>query len=178
MTDYEGTLTKFNLDNAYAMEAMARNKYTIYASRAKKEGLEQIAALFLQAANNEYEHSKIWFKELYTDKSTLDNLYEAAAHEHDEAVRIYESFAYTAEMEGFDELAEKFRKIALIEQNHEDMYRKLIKNLEDGQVFARDGVYIWECRNCGQIVISDTAPERCPACDHPQAFFEIKANNY
>ena len=175
---YAGTQTEKNLQAAFAGESQARNKYTYFASKAKKEGYEQIAALFLKTAENEKEHAKIWFKELNGIGSTVENLVEAANGENYEWTEMYAEFAKTAEAEGFSELAKKFRLIAEIEKHHEERYRALLKNIEMQEVFKKSEVKIWECRNCGHIVVGTSAPEICPACDHPQSFFEIHAENY
>ena len=175
---YSGTKTEKNLWAAFAGESQARNKYTYFASRAKKDGFEQIAALFLMTADNEKEHAKMWFKELLGIGDTSENLAAAAEGEHFEWVDMYESFAKTAEEEGFPELAAKFRAVALIEKRHEERYRALLKNIETNEVFRKTGIRIWECRNCGHIVVSESAPDVCPVCAHPQAYFEISAENY
>ena len=175
---YAGTQTEKNLHAAFAGESEARNKYTYFASKAKKEGFEQIAALFLQTAENEKEHAKLWFKELNGIGNTAENLAAAAAGENYEWTDMYEGFARTAEEEGFPELAAKFRGVAAIEKHHEERYRALLHNVEAREVFARSEVKVWECRNCGHIVVGTQAPEVCPVCDHPQAFFEINKQNY
>ncbi len=175
---YAGTQTEKNLHAAFAGESEARNKYTYFASKAKKEGFEQIAALFLQTAENEKEHAKLWFKELNGIGNTVENLAAAAAGENYEWTDMYEGFARTAEEEGFPELAAKFRGVAAIEKHHEERYRALLHNVEAREVFARSEVKVWECRNCGHIVVGMQAPEVCPVCDHPQAFFEINKQNY
>ncbi len=175
---YAGTQTEKNLQTAFAGESEARNKYTYFASKAKKEGYEQIAALFLKTAENEKEHAKIWFKELNGIGDTIENLNEAADGENYEWTNMYAEFAKTAEAEGFPKLAEKFRLIGEIEKHHEERYRKLLKNIEMREVFKKSDVKIWECRNCGHIVVGTKAPEICPACDHPQSYFEIHAENY
>lgn len=175
---YAGTQTEKNLEAAFAGESMARNKYTYFASKAKKEGYEQIAALFLQTADNEKEHAKLWFKELNGIGDTAENLAAAAAGENYEWTDMYEGFAKTAEAEGFNELAAKFRLVAAIEKRHEERYRALLKNVETAQVFEKSEVKVWECRNCGHIVVGTKAPEVCPTCAHPQSFFEINAQNY
>ena len=175
---YAGTQTEKNLETAFAGESQARNKYTYFASVAKKEGFEQIAALFLQTAENEKEHAKLWLKELNGIGSTAGNLAAAAAGENHEWTDMYEGFAVTAEKEGFPALAAKFRMVAAIEKHHEERYRALLKNIEMQQVFARSEVKVWECRNCGHIVVGTSAPEICPVCAHPQSFFEISAANY
>ena len=175
---YAGTKTEKNLEAAFAGESQARNKYTYFASKAKKEGFEQIAALFLKTADNEKEHAKMWFKELNGIGSTTDNLKAAADGENFEWTDMYEGFAKTAEEEGFADLAKKFRLVAAIEKHHEERYRALLKNIETAQVFEKSEVKIWECRNCGHIVVGTKAPEICPACAHPQSYFEISAENY
>ena len=175
---YQGTQTEKNLLEAFAGESQARNKYTYFASKAKKDCFEQISALFLKTADNEKEHAKMWFKELNGIGSTAENLEAAAEGENFEWTDMYEGFAKTAEQEGFPELAEKFRMVAAIEKEHEQRYRKLLKNLETDEVFKKSEVKIWECRNCGHIVIGTNAPEICPVCAHPQAYFEVHAENY
>ncbi len=175
---YAGTQTEKNLEAAFAGESQARNKYTYFASKAKKEGFEQISALFLKTADNEKEHAKMWFKELEGIGSTAENLAAAAAGENYEWTDMYEGFAKTAEAEGFKELAAKFRMVAAIEKHHEERYRALLKNVESREVFKKSSVKVWECRNCGHIVIGEKAPEICPVCAHPQAYFEIHAENY
>ena len=175
---YAGTQTEKNLEAAFAGESQARNKYTYFASKAKKEGFEQISALFLKTADNEKEHAKMWFKELEGIGSTAENLAAAAAGENFEWTDMYEGFAKTAEEEGFKELADKFRMVAAIEKHHEERYRALLKNVESQEVFKKSSVKVWECRNCGHIVIGEKAPDICPVCAHPQAYFEIHAVNY
>ncbi len=175
---YAGTQTEKNLEAAFAGESQARNKYTYFASKAKKEGYEQIAALFLKTAENEKEHAKLWFKELNGIGSTPENLEAAAEGENYEWTDMYEGFAKTAEEEGFKELAIKFRGVAAIEKHHEERYRKLLQNVETAEVFKRSEVKIWECRNCGHLVVGTKAPEVCPVCNHPQSYFEISAENY
>ena len=175
---YAGTQTEKNLEAAFAGESQARNKYTYFASKAKKEGFEQISALFLKTADNEKEHAKMWFKELEGIGSTAENLAAAADGENYEWTDMYEGFAKTAEAEGFKELAAKFRMVAAIEKHHEERYRALLKNVENQEVFKTSSVKIWECRNCGHIVVGEKAPEICPVCAHPQAYFEIHAENY
>ena len=177
-TKYSGTQTEKNLETAFAGESMARNKYTFFASVAKKQGFEQIAALFLATADNEKEHAKLWFKELNGIGDTAANLAAAAAGENYEWTDMYDGFAKTAEAEGFPELAAKFRLVAAIEKHHEERYRKLLHNVETAEVFKRSDVKVWECRNCGHIVVGMEAPEVCPTCAHPQAFFEIYPDNY
>ena len=175
---YEGTQTEKNLQAAFAGESQARNKYTYFASKAKKEGYEQIAALFLKTADNEKEHAKLWFKELNGIGDTAENLQAAAEGENYELTDMYEEFAKTAEAEGFPELAAKFRGVAAIEKNHEERYRALLKNVEAQEVFKKSEIKVWECRNCGHIVVGPTAPDVCPVCNHPQAYFEVEAKNY
>ena len=175
---YAGTQTEKNLEAAFAGESMARNKYNYYASKAKKEGFEQIAALFAKTADNEKEHAKMWFKELGGISDTAANLLHAAEGENYEWTDMYAGFAETAEKEGFLELAAKFRLVAAIEKHHEERYRALLKNVETAQVFEKSEVKVWECRNCGHIVVGTQAPEICPTCVHPQAYFEIHAENY
>ena len=175
---YAGTQTEKNLHAAFAGESEARNKYTYFASKAKKEGFEQIAALFLQTAENEKEHAKLWFKELNGIGTTAENLAAAADGENYEWTDMYEGFARTAEAEGFPELAAKFRGVAAIEKHHEERYRALLHNVEAQEVFAKSEVKVWECRNCGHIVVGTQAPEVCPVCNHPQAYFEINKQNY
>ena len=175
---YEGTQTYKNLEAAFAGESMARNKYTYYASKAKKEGYEQIAALFLKTAENEKEHAKMWFKELEGIGDTAENLLHAAEGENYEWTDMYEGFAVTAEQEGFKALAAKFRLVAAIEKHHEERYRALLKNVETAQVFEKSEVKVWECRNCGHIVVGTKAPEMCATCAHPKAYFEINCENY
>ena len=175
---YAGTQTEKNLLAAFAGESQARNKYTYFASKAKKEGFEQIADIFLKTAENEKEHAKLWFKELSGIGSTAENLAAAADGENFEWTDMYEEFAATAEKEGFAELAQRFRLVAAIEKHHEERYRALLQNLETAQVFAKSSVKVWECRNCGHIVVGEKAPEICPTCAHPQSYFEISADNY
>ena len=175
---YKGTKTEENLKAAFAGESQARNKYAYFASKAKKDGYEQIAALFLKTADNEKEHAKLWFKELNGIGTTEENLEAAADGENYEWTDMYEEFAKTAEEEGFPELAEKFRGVAAIEKKHEERYRALLKNVREGEVFEKGEIKIWECRNCGHIVVGTKAPEVCPVCNHPQSFFEVHAENY
>ena len=175
---YAGTKTEKNLMEAFAGESMARNKYTYFASVAKKAGYEQIAALFLATAENEKEHAKLWFKELGGLGETAENLLHAAEGENAEWTDMYERMAREAEEEGFTELAAKFRGVGAIEKRHEERYRKLLNNVEMKQVFEKAGVQIWECRNCGHVVVGTSAPEVCPVCSHPQSYFEISAENY
>lgn len=177
-TKYSGTQTEKNLEAAFAGESQARNKYTYFASKAKKEGYEQIAELFLKTADNEKEHAKMWFKELNGIGDTAANLAAAADGENYEWTDMYEGFAKTAEEEGFAELAAKFRMVAAIEKRHEERYRALLRNVETAEVFAKSEVKVWECRNCGHIVVSTKAPDICPVCAHPQAYFEVCADNY
>ena len=174
----KGTKTEANLMAAFAGESMARNKYTYYASKAKKEGFEQIAALFLKTADNEKEHAKMWFKEPNGIGDTAQNLAAAADGENYEWTDMYDEFAKTADEEGFHELAEKFRLVAAIEKHHEERYRALLKNVETAQVFEKSEVKVWECRNCGHIVVGTNAPDICPTCAHPQSYFEVHAENY
>ena len=175
---YAGTQTEKNLEVAFAGESQARNKYTYFASKAKKEGFEQISSLFLKTADNEKEHAKMWFKELNGIGDTAENLKAAADGENYEWTDMYEGFAKTAEEEGFVELAAKFRAVAAIEKAHEERYRALLNNVETAQVFEKSEVKVWECRNCGHIVVGTKAPEVCPVCDHPQSYFEVRAENY
>ena len=177
-TKYSGTQTEKNLEAAFAGESQARNKYTYFASRAKKDGFEQISAIFQQTADNEKEHAKMWFKELNGIGDTATNLEAAAAGENYEWTDMYEGFAKTAEAEGFTELAKKFRMVAAIEKRHEERYRALLKNIEMQEVFAKSEVKVWECRNCGHIVVGEKAPDKCPVCDHPQAYFEVHVDNF
>ncbi|MCI8944444.1 MAG: rubrerythrin family protein [Clostridia bacterium] len=178
MNKYKGTQTEKNLQAAFAGESQARNKYTYFASVAKKEGYEQISAIFLKTADNEKEHAKMWLKELKGIGNTKENLQEAAGGENYEWTDMYEDFAKTAEKEGFAELAAKFRAVGEIEKHHEERYRALLKNVETAKVFEKSEVKVWECRNCGHIVVGTAAPEVCPVCDHPQSYFEISAQNY
>lgn len=178
MNKYAGTQSEKNLMTAFAGESEARNKYTFFASVAKKQGLEQIAALFLKTADNEKEHAKLWFKELNGIGDTADNLKAAAAGENYEWTDMYDSFAKTAEEEGFPELAARFRLVGAIEKHHEERYRALLHNIETAEVFAKSEVKVWECRNCGHIVVGTQAPEVCPTCNHPQSYFEVHAENY
>ena len=175
---YKGTKTEKNLETAFAGESQARNKYTYFASVAKKEGYEQIAEIFQKTADNEKEHAKMWFKELNELGNTAENLDAAASGENYEWTDMYAGFAETAEKEGFHELAEKFRMVAEIEKHHEERYRALLKNVETKQVFEKSEVKVWECRNCGHIVVGTKAPDVCPVCAHPQAYFEVSNNNY
>lgn len=175
---YSGTQTEKNLMEAFSGESQARNKYTYFASKAKKEGFEQIAALFQKTADNEKEHAKLWLKELSGIGDTKENLKSAADGENYEWTDMYEGFAKTAEEEGFSDLARKFRMVAAIEKHHEERYRALLKNVETGEVFEKGEIKIWECRNCGHIIVGTKAPEKCPTCDHPKSYFEICAENY
>ena len=175
---YAGTKTEKNLQEAFAGESQARNKYTYFASVAKKAGYEQIAALFLKTADNEKEHDKLWFKALGGIGTTEENLKAAAEGENYEWTDMYDRMAKDADEEGFPELAAQFRGVAAIEKSHEERYRKLLQNIEEKQVFEKSGVKVWECRNCGHIVIGTSAPEVCPVCNHPQSFFELRAENY
>lgn len=175
---YSGTQTEKNLMTAFAGESEARNKYTYFASKAKKEGFEQIAEIFQKTADNEKEHAKLWFKELNGIGDTAQNLESAAAGENYEWTDMYAGFAKTAEEEGFHELAFRFRLVAAIEKRHEERYRALLKNIEMQEVFAKSEVKVWECRNCGHIVVGEKAPEVCPTCLHPQAYFEISIDNF
>ena len=177
-TKYSGTQTEKNLEAAFAGESQARNKYTYFASVAKKPGFEQLANLFLKTADNEKEHAKMWFKELNGIGDTAENLLAAAEGENYEWTDMYEDFAKTAEEEGFTELAHKFRLVAAIEKHHEERYRALLRNVETAEVFKRSEIKVWECRNCGHIVVGKEAPEVCPVCNHPQSYFEIHAENY
>ena len=177
-TKYSGTQTEKNLEAAFAGESQARNKYTYFASVAKKQGFEQIANLFLKTADNEKEHAKMWIKELNGLGDTAENLLAAAEGENYEWTDMYEDFAKTAEEEGFTELAHKFRLVAAIEKHHEERYRALLRNVETAEVFKRSEIKVWECRNCGHIVVGKEAPEVCPVCNHPQSYFEIHAENY
>ncbi|MCI7145712.1 MAG: rubrerythrin family protein [Clostridiales bacterium] len=178
MSKYAGTQTEKNLMAAFAGESEARNKYTYFASKAKKEGYEQIAALFLKTAENEKEHAKLWFKELEGIGDTAQNLAAAAEGENYEWTDMYAGFAETAEKEGFPELAARFRLVGAIEKHHEERYRALLKNVETAEVFAKSDLTVWECRNCGHIIVSKDAPKVCPTCLHPQSYFEVHAENY
>ena len=175
---YAGTKTEKNLWTAFAGESQARNKYTYFASVAKKEGYEQIAAIFLQTAENEKEHAKLWFKELGELGDTAQNLLHAAEGENYEWTDMYDTFAKEADEEGFHELAEQFRGVAAIEKAHEERYRALLSNVEQKQVFEKSGVTVWECRNCGHIVVGTNAPEDCPVCHHSKAYVEVRKENY
>ena len=178
--DIKGTKTEKNLQEAFAGESMARNKYTYYASKAKKEGYEQIAALFLETANNEKEHAKIWFKLLHDSDvpDTATNLLDAAQGENYEWTDMYDRMAKEAREEGFDRIAYLFEAVGKIEKEHEERYRKLLANVEGGLVFSKDGDMIWQCANCGHIHVGKQAPNMCPVCEHPQAYFQILAQNY
>ena len=179
-TKYTGTKTEKNLEVAFAGESQARNKYDFFASKAKKDGFEQIAAIFAETALNEKEHAKMWYKELHGGavEDTEINLEAAADGENYEWTDMYAGFAETAREEGFEDLAVKFEEVAKIEKSHEERYRKLLANVKDKKVFSKDGDVIWVCRNCGHIVVGKEAPEVCPVCNHPQAYFEIKPENY
>ena len=178
--ELKGSKTEKNLMTAFAGESQARNKYTYYASKAKKEGYEQIASIFLETADNEKEHAKLWFKLLHNNDipTTLENLKDAAYGENYEWTDMYDRMAKEAKEEGFDHIAYLFEAVGKIEKEHEERYKKLIENMEEGLVFSKDGDRIWKCRNCGHICIGKEAPAVCPVCNHPQAFFEIKAENY
>lgn len=178
MNKYSGTKTEKNLWDAFAGESQARNKYTYFASVAKKAGYEQIAELFLKTADNEKEHAKLWFKELGELGTVEENLLHAAEGENYEWTDMYKSFAEDAKAEGFDHIAYLFEQVAAIEKEHEERYRKLLANIEEGIVFSRDGDMVWICRNCGHIHVGKTAPEVCPVCAHPKAYFELRAKNY
>ena len=180
MKELKGTKTEKNLQEAFAGESMARNKYTYFASKAKKDGYVQIATIFEETAANEKEHAKMWYKLLNGGKvsDTVKNLEDAASGENFEWTDMYARMAQEAREEGFDEIAEKFEGVAAIEKEHEERYRKLLKNINDKKVFSKDGDVIWQCANCGHIVIGKQAPEVCPVCDHPQSYFQVKAENY
>lgn len=178
MNKYSGTQTEKNLQAAFAGESQARNKYTYFASLAKKEGFEQIAAIFLETAENEKEHAKLWFKELDGIGTTAENLKAAADGENYEWTDMYSEFAKTAEKEGFDVLASRFRAVAAIEKTHEERYRALLENVETSKVFEKSEVKVWKCRNCGHICVGTKAPLVCPVCSHPQSFFELENKNY
>jgi len=180
MKELKGTRTEANLQDAFAGESKARNKYTYYASKARKDGYEQIAALFEETANNEKEHAKIWFKLLHNGEvpGTEANLLDAAEGENYEWTDMYVRMAEEAKQEGFDQIAALFTMVAKIEKTHEERYRKLLANIQEGVVFSRDGDQVWQCANCGHIVIGKKAPELCPVCKHPRSFFQIKAENY
>ena len=178
--DLKGSRTEANLMAAFAGESQARNKYTYYASKAKKDGYVQIGKIFEETADNEKEHAKIWFKLLHDGEmpATLDNLKDAAAGENYEWTDMYDKFAKEAKKEGFDHIAYLFEAVGKIEKEHEERYRKLIANMESGLVFSKDGDVIWQCSNCGHIVVGKKAPEICPVCSHPQSYFQVKAENY
>lgn len=180
MKELKGTKTEKNLQDAFAGESMARNKYTYYASKARKEGYEQIAAIFEETANNEKEHAKLWFKLLHGNDvpDTMTNLRDAAEGENYEWTDMYDRMAEEAEAEGFAAIAARFRTVAAIERHHEERYRRLLQNIEEGIVFSREGDAIWICRNCGHVVVGKQAPKACPVCLHPQSFFELEAKNY
>ncbi len=180
MKDLKGTKTERNLQDAFAGESMARNKYTYFASKARKDGYEQIAAIFEETANNEKEHAKLWYKFLHGGEigDTMSNLRDAAEGENYEWKNMYERMAREADEEGFANIAARFRAVAAIERHHEERYRRLLKNIEEGIVFSREGDTVWICRNCGHIVIGKKAPGVCPVCLHPQSFFELEAKNY
>ena len=180
MPDLKGTKTEKNLMDAFAGESQARNKYTYYASKGKKEGYEQIAAIFQETADNEKEHAKIWFKLLHDGEgpTTTQNLSDAAAGENYEWTDMYDRMAKEAKEEGFDHIAYLFEAVGKIEKEHEERYKKLLENIEGGLVFSKDGDAIWKCRNCGHIVVGKQAPEVCPVCNHPKSYFEVKADNY
>ncbi len=180
MAEIKGTKTEANLNAAFAGESQARVKYQFYASKAKKDGYEQIASIFEETSDNEKEHAKIWYKILHDGgvPDTTENLKDAIAGEEYEETEMYVKFAAEAREEGFEEIAKLFEEVGKIEAKHEERYRKLLKNIEDGMVFKADGVTVWKCRNCGYIHIGDSAPEECPVCKHPQSYFEIQAENY
>lgn len=180
MAEIKGTKTEANLNAAFAGESQARVKYQFYASKAKKDGYEQIANIFEETSDNEKEHAKIWYKILHDGgvPDTTENLKDAIAGEEYEETEMYVKFAAEAREEGFEEIAKLFEEVGKIEAKHEERYRKLLKNIEDGMVFKADGVTVWKCRNCGYIHIGDSAPEECPVCKHPQSYFEIQAENY
>jgi rubrerythrin len=180
MANLKGSKTEANLLTAFSGESQARNKYTYFASQAKKEGYEQIADIFLETAENEKEHAKLWFKALNNGSvaSTVENLKAAAAGEHYEWTEMYAEFEKTAKAEGFDEIAAAFHGVAGIEKKHEERYLALLKNIEDGLVFKKDKVSVWKCRNCGYVHVGESAPQMCPVCKHPQSFFELKATNW
>ena len=180
MAEIKGTKTEKNLNAAFAGETQARVKYQYYASKAKKDGYEQIASIFEETSDNEKEHAKIWFKLLHDGAvpDTVENLKDAIKGEEYEETEMYVKFAKEAREEGFEEIAKLFEQVGKIEAKHEERYRKILQNIEDGMVFKADGVTVWKCRNCGYIHIGDSAPEECPVCKHPQAYFEIQAQNY
>lgn len=175
---YSGTQTEKNLRTAFAAESEARNKYTYFASKAKKEGFEQIAEIFQKTSDNEKEHAKLWFRELNCIGATVDNLADSAVAEHGEWKTMYSEFAQTADNEGFHDLAEQFRKVASIEKHHEERFRTLMRNISENEVFVRPDKKIWECRNCGYIHVGDKVPETCPACSHPKSYFELYVENF
>ena len=178
--DFKGSKTEANLLTAFAGESQARNKYTYYASKAKKDGFEQIARIFQETADNEKEHAKSWFKLLHNGgvPGTVENLKDAAAGENYEWTEMYAEFARVAKEEGFHQIAALFEAVGAIEKEHEERYRKLLANVEGGLVFSRDGDQIWQCANCGHIHVGKAAPEKCPVCDHPKSYFQLKAENY
>ncbi len=180
MKELKGTKTERNLMEAFAGESMARNKYTYFASKARRDGFEQIAAIFEETAANEKEHAKLWFKYLHGGEigDTMENLRAAAEGENYEWTDMYDRMAAEAEEEGFTQIAARFRAVAAIERHHEERYRRLLSNIEEGIVFSREGDAIWVCRNCGHVVIGKKAPKVCPVCQHPQSFFELEAHNY
>ena len=178
MSKYKDTQTEKNLKRAFEVESMAWQKYTFFAAKAKQDGFEQIADIFTKTAENEKEHAEIWFKELECICYTTENLNTSADNENYEWTNMYDSFAKTAEQEGFGELADKFKMVGKIEKEHEERYRKLISNIENNEVFSRSEVKVWECRSCGHIVVGTSAPSKCPVCEKEQAFYEIKAENY
>ena len=178
MSDFKNSKTAANLAYAFAGESQARNKYTYFAGVARKEGYEQIAAIFEQTANNEKEHAKVWCKELGWLGNTPENLVAAAAGEHEEWTEMYKNFAEEAYKEGYDQIARKFERVALIEKRHEERYKALLANIESGKVFSRTPAVLWECRNCGFVFEGEKAPEICPVCSHPKSFFEIEGDNY
>lgn len=176
--ELKGSKTEANLWKAFAGESQARNKYTYYASKAKKEGYEQIASLFQETADQEKEHAKMWFKLIHGVNSTIENLKDAAAGENDEWTEMYPTMAKEAEEEGFTDIANLFSMVAEIEKSHEEKYKKLLENIEQGIVFSREGDCVWVCRNCGHVHVGPKAPEMCPVCNHPQAYFQLKAENF
>ncbi|MBO5308265.1 MAG: rubrerythrin family protein [Lentisphaeria bacterium] len=178
MSDFTESKTYANLAYAFAGESQARNKYTYFAGAARKEGYEQIAALFLETAENEKEHAKLWFKAMGLLNGTAENLAAAAAGEHEEWTQMYRTFSEEAAQEGYHELSRQFARVAEVEKHHEKRYRKLLENIETGEVWVRTGPHRWQCRNCGYIYIGEKAPEICPTCEHPKAFFELEAENY
>lgn len=180
MKELKGTKTERNLQEAFAGESQARNKYTYFASKARKDGYEQIAAIFEETANNEKEHAKLWYKLLHGGEiaDTMTNLHDAAEGENYEWTNMYERMAAEADEEGFPEIAFRFRAVAAVERHHEERYRRLLQNIEEGIVFSREGDTVWICRNCGHLVIGKKAPEVCPVCNHKKSFFEIEARNY